>query len=361
MSPVYDGSQGVTIFWYPAQQSGNPEEIHYNVYTYNSAEKVYIKENTDNIEANSDSDFIEYTISNDLSTLSLIVTSASTTTGDEEVISNLSQVQNRFILFYVSFEKQTTDITIDLDDITTTEATSDATTEPTEVTSTITDKEDTVTDREDTEDTTIDTEDTTIDTEDTTIDTEDTTIDTDNTTTDTEDTTIDTDDTTMDTEDTVTDAITEAATTQNPLISEEVQVPNPIDNVISPPEVSEVIIIIENQPPPPSTNLHFTLGGQKFLNGSTVSLSNIGEGENALLCVTDNVGCCRAGLEGEFYYPDNSRVPVRAVGASVYRNRGEGFIRLNSILNRSAPLGQYRCAIPDATDTFQNIFVTITQ
>lgn len=223
-----------------------------------------------------------------MSTLSVIVTSASTATGNEEVISNLSDVQNRFILFYVSFDKQTID---DEDDTMTTKATI-----------------------------------------------------------------ITPDPTTTEAPKAVTGDITEATTTQSPFIIEGIQVPDPIEEII--PEV--VITIDNNQPPPlPVTNLHFTLGGQTYLNGSTVSLSDIGEGENALLCVTDNIGCCRTNLEGEFHYPDNSQVPVRAVGESLYRNRGEGFIRLNFNGNAGTPLGRYRCAIPDATDIIQSLFITI--
>ena len=90
-------------------------------------------------------------------------------------------------------------------------------------------------------------------------------------------------------------------------------------------------------------------------------ITDIGEGDTAaLLCVTDRDGCCGAPSPvGEFYYPDGSMVNIRASGDSLYRNRGNGFIRLNRRNNVLSPLGRYRCAIPDSNGVMQNIYVNI--
>ena len=42
----------------------------------------------------------------------------------------------------------------------------------------------------------------------------------------------------------------------------------------------------------PIDNVHFTLHGKNYTNGDTVMITDIGEGDDALLCVTDNIECC---------------------------------------------------------------------
>ena len=76
--------------------------------------------------------------------------------------------------------------------------------------------------------------------------------------------------------------------------------------------------------------------------------------------MTDSTECCGAPSPvGEFYYPDGSMVNIRASGDSLYRNRGNGFIRLNRRNNALSPLGRYRCAIPDSNGVMQNIYINI--
>ncbi len=92
-----------------------------------------------------------------------------------------------------------------------------------------------------------------------------------------------------------------------------------------------------------------------------MKISDIGEGDDALLCVTDSTDCCTAAttLAGEFYYPDGSVVGVRASGDSLYRNRGDQFIRLNRRGDVTSPLGRYRCDIPDASGATRSIYINI--
>ena len=103
------------------------------------------------------------------------------------------------------------------------------------------------------------------------------------------------------------------------------------------------------------------LRGRTYLNNTIVRMTDIGEGDDAaLLCVTDSTNCCGDPyFVGEFFYPDGSVVNVRASGYSLYRNRGDGFIRLNRRNNALSPLGRYRCSIPDSSGVFQNIFIDI--
>ena len=107
--------------------------------------------------------------------------------------------------------------------------------------------------------------------------------------------------------------------------------------------------------------LRFTLGGRTYLDGDSVSITDIGEGDDAaLLCVTDSTDCCGSPhFVGEFYYPDGNRVSVRASGDSLYRNRGDGFIRLNRKNGALSPLGTFRCDIPDSQGVLQSIYINV--
>ena len=111
----------------------------------------------------------------------------------------------------------------------------------------------------------------------------------------------------------------------------------------------------------PAVLLNFTIGGQTYLNNSEVQMSEIGEGEDALLCRTDSTNCCNSQttLIGEFYYPDGRAVGVRVTGDSLYRNRGHRFIRLNRRHGATSPLGKYKCAIPDSAGMIRNIYINI--
>ena len=109
-----------------------------------------------------------------------------------------------------------------------------------------------------------------------------------------------------------------------------------------------------------------TLGGVHYANNSEVLLTDIGEGGNALLCLTNNTQCCRgtdnphgAGL-GEWYFPNGSTPRGHAFGNRIYRNRGPGVVQLNRKNDAQSPTGVYRCEIPDASGTKRNINLNLT-
>ena len=104
----------------------------------------------------------------------------------------------------------------------------------------------------------------------------------------------------------------------------------------------------------PTDNVHFTLSERTYYDGDTLLITDIGEGVNALLCVTDNTECCD---DGEFFYPDGTRVLFSS--NFLYRNRGEQFIGLNRRNGATSPLGRYRCDIPDASGVTRSIFINI--
>ena len=94
------------------------------------------------------------------------------------------------------------------------------------------------------------------------------------------------------------------------------------------------------------------------------NLTDIGEGDNALLCLTNNTQCCRGsdnlngGGLGEWYFPNGTLVPTENTSI-VYRNRDRSTVHLNRRNNAQAPTGVYRCEVPDASATNRSVFVGV--
>ena len=65
------------------------------------------------------------------------------------------------------------------------------------------------------------------------------------------------------------------------------------------------------------------LRNQAYLNNSIVAINYIGEGDNALLCMTHKPDCCKPPngntSQGEFYYPNHSAVPPGYSSIKVHR------------------------------------------
>lgn len=251
---MFEG-ESIKISWLSAtDDGGSPETIHYNLYTYDKASMEYKKVNQAEIKHTTGLISYDLPIRSSQESINVVVTSATSATGDEQTIKDLSDVQNRFIVFYIltsnnNVEQPVTDKVVDV---------------------------------------------------------------------------------------VIPDVVT--------------------DKVVVPYVVPEEIVVQPEIIPA----LHFEIGSTMYVDGSTVSLSDIGEGDaGALLCKTDKVGCCKSSLQGEFYYPDDTLVPVRAIGHPVYRNRGEGYIRLNYYGSGGAPTGLYRCEIPDSSGALQSISINI--
>ena len=103
------------------------------------------------------------------------------------------------------------------------------------------------------------------------------------------------------------------------------------------------------------------LGGQSYPNNSVFLITNIGEGNSALLCVTDREGCCGnpSNRIGEWLYPNSTTVPNYSENNDFYRNRGPNVVRLNRRNNAFSPTGRYHCMIPDASGTNQILTANI--
>ena len=114
----------------------------------------------------------------------------------------------------------------------------------------------------------------------------------------------------------------------------------------------------------PSTGVYLSLKGVVYANNGFVAVTEIGEGDDSLKCITDHLHCCRARdfRFGEWYFPNGSAVPIPHSATSFYRLRSDGYIYLNR-LNSSIthPVGQFCCELPDATYTYQTLRINLSK
>ena len=122
-----------------------------------------------------------------------------------------------------------------------------------------------------------------------------------------------------------------------------------------------------------ANDVRFTLNGTTYQNNSVVTLEDIGEHDDALLCITDNTACCGrtqspgAVVLGNWYYPNGTGVANSIVAArdiqwefivwDFYRNRGPSVVRMNR--RRGGVNGIYGCVIPDTAGVDQYMYIGI--
>ena len=108
------------------------------------------------------------------------------------------------------------------------------------------------------------------------------------------------------------------------------------------------------------------LNNISYANNSLLNLTDIGEGDNALICLSDSTQCCRGpdntsglgGPLGNWYFPNGSLVRNSDVGGDIYMDRGASVVRLNR-RNVTSPNGIYRCEVVDARGSTQNNIVDL--
>ena len=96
-----------------------------------------------------------------------------------------------------------------------------------------------------------------------------------------------------------------------------------------------------------------------------MTLDEIGEESAALFCLTNEIDCCRSsdtpqGVRaiGEWFFSNGSSVDNEGSGDDIYRGRGPSFVRL-SRRNNAQPTGVFRCEVPDASGTNQQLYVGV--
>ena len=83
-------------------------------------------------------------------------------------------------------------------------------------------------------------------------------------------------------------------------------------------------------------------------NDSFVDVDDIGEGDTALLCHTNDTDCCtnaQTGTDvalGKWFFPGGTNVP--SSGSNFFRNRGQSVVRLNR-RNNPSERGRFICEL----------------
>ena len=110
--------------------------------------------------------------------------------------------------------------------------------------------------------------------------------------------------------------------------------------------------------------VRFALKGTNYQNNSIVILEDIGQGGDALLCLTDLTACCRGGptsgkrtVLGNWYFPNGTRVPSSSNQWDFHRTRGQNVVRLQR--RRGGEEGVYSCEIPDEMNVTQTIYIGV--
>ena len=113
---------------------------------------------------------------------------------------------------------------------------------------------------------------------------------------------------------------------------------------------------------PGAGDVWFSLRGTPYQNNGIVTLENIGEGDDALLCVTNQTACCNSASTGgnalgNWFFPNGTRVPSGGSQSDFHRNRGQMVVRMNR--RRGGVEGIYRCEIPDTLGLIQTLYIKV--
>ena len=86
-------------------------------------------------------------------------------------------------------------------------------------------------------------------------------------------------------------------------------------------------------------------------------LEDIGEGDDALLCITSLTTCCQRPAVGNWFFPNGTRVSSSSRLWDFHRIRGQMVVRMNR--RRGGVEGIYHCEIPDAMNVIETIYIGV--
>ena len=90
-----------------------------------------------------------------------------------------------------------------------------------------------------------------------------------------------------------------------------------------------------------------------------MTLEDIGEGDDALLCITEQTVCCQPPYSsttmGNWYFSNETTVPSEDSMWDFYRTRGHSMVLMHR--RRGGVNGIYRCEIPDALGVIQTMYI----
>ena len=106
------------------------------------------------------------------------------------------------------------------------------------------------------------------------------------------------------------------------------------------------------------------LQGIPYMNNSNVTLEDIGEGHDTLLCITNLTACCSSAYTGgmgtglgNWFFPNGTRLPSVGSQWDFYTTRGQMVVQMHR--RRGGVEGIYRCEIPDAMNVNQTIYIGV--
>ena len=111
---------------------------------------------------------------------------------------------------------------------------------------------------------------------------------------------------------------------------------------------------------PGAGDVRFSLNGTTYQNNSIVTLEEIGEHDDPLLCITNLTTCCRRKngfISGNWFFPNGTRVPSLSPSEDFYRTREQMVVLLHR--RRDGEDGIYRCVIPDSKNVTQSIYIGV--
>ena len=96
-----------------------------------------------------------------------------------------------------------------------------------------------------------------------------------------------------------------------------------------------------------------------------MTAEDIGEGDDALRCMTDNTSCCRRPYTsslgqqalGNWFFPNGTRVPSSSSQWDFHRTRDHMVVLLQR--RRGGEDGVYRCVLPDKKGNDQSTYVGV--
>ena len=95
-----------------------------------------------------------------------------------------------------------------------------------------------------------------------------------------------------------------------------------------------------------------------------MTLEDIGDSDDALLCITNQTACCKNPYTGEkknalgnWFFPNGSRVPSDGMNRDISRGRGQMVVHMRR--RRGGVKGIYRCEIPDTFGFIQTLYIGV--
>ena len=99
-----------------------------------------------------------------------------------------------------------------------------------------------------------------------------------------------------------------------------------------------------------------------YSNNSVVTITDIGEGNISLYCISERSECCNSsdGEErGDWFLPGQDSAVKGTLSADFSRRREPRAVLLGRRNNAVVPIGLYRCEVPDADDTIQSLYIGV--